>query len=151
MDKIGHLTRRSLLVATCLGALAASGLPGLSFAGGNATEGANKKVVADFIASWNDPDKAVGFLASDASVRMVEDQPAVVGPAAIGAAFKSFLTPGVTLTVKTLDTTVYGPVVMNRRIDTLKTAGKPDQVFRVVGVFVVKDGKIKEWTDYLEK
>ena len=40
---------------------------------------------------------------------------------------------------------------MNRRIDTMKTAGKPDQVFKVVGVFVVKDGKIVEWADYLEK
>jgi limonene-1,2-epoxide hydrolase len=40
---------------------------------------------------------------------------------------------------------------MNKRNDTLKTEGKPDQVFPVVGVFLVKDGKITEWTDYLDK
>ncbi len=56
----------------------------------SATEKANVKVVNDFIAAWNDPDKAVTFLSDKASVRMVEDQPAVVGPAAVGSAFKSF-------------------------------------------------------------
>jgi limonene-1,2-epoxide hydrolase len=61
------------------------------------------------------------------------------------------MTPGVTLTVETLETTAHGPVVMNKRIDTMKTPDKPDQVFPVVGVFVVKNGKITEWTDYLDK
>jgi limonene-1,2-epoxide hydrolase len=82
---------------------------------------------------------------------MVEDQPAVVGPAAVGAAFKSFMTPGVSLTVKTLSTTAHGPVVLNKRVDTMKTAGKPDQAFPVAGVFIVKNGKIVEWADYLDK
>ena len=81
---------------------------------------------------------------------MVEDEPAVVGPASIAAAFKGFLTPGVTVTVETLSTTAHGPVVLNRRIDTVKTPDKPDQVFPVAGVFIVKDGKIKEWADYLD-
>jgi limonene-1,2-epoxide hydrolase len=82
---------------------------------------------------------------------MIEDQPAVVGRKAIADVFKSFMTTGVTLTIETLETTVHGPVVMNKRIDTMKTAGKPDEVFPVVGVFVVKKGKITEWTDYLDK
>jgi len=151
MQVIGNLARPSLRVLGLAAAAAVLGLSGGSFAAGNAAHKANKKVVADFIASWNDPDKAVTFLAPDASVRMVEDQPPVVGPEAIGAAMKGFMTPGVKITVKTLHTTAYGPVVVNQRIDTMKTPGKPDQVFPVVGVFVVKDGKIKEWTDYLEK
>jgi limonene-1,2-epoxide hydrolase len=151
MHEIGSLLRRSLLVAGLAGALAVSGVSGTSFAAGDATHKANMKVVADFIASWSDPDKAVTYLAPDASVRMVEDQPPVVGPEAVAAAMKGFMTPGVKLTVKTLHTTAYGPVVVNQRIDTMKTPGKPDQVFPVVGVFVVKNGKIAEWTDYLEK
>ena len=68
---------------------------------------------------------------------------------AIGDVFKSFLKPGVTLIVETLETTAHGPVVMNKRIDTMKTEGKPDQLFPVVGVFIVKDVKITEWADYL--
>ncbi len=114
-------------------------------------EQANVKIVDDFIAAWDDPDRAVGYLAPQASVRMIEDQPPIVGQAAIAEAFKGFMTPGVSLTVETLQTTVHGPIVMNKRIDTLKTEGKPDQVFPVVGVFLVKNGRILEWTDYLDK
>jgi limonene-1,2-epoxide hydrolase len=80
---------------------------------------------------------------------MVEDQPAAVGPAAVASALKSFLVPGVTVTVEVLESTVHGPVVLNTRIDTVKTEGKPDQIYPVTGVFVVKNGKIVEWADYL--
>jgi limonene-1,2-epoxide hydrolase len=107
-------------------------------------------VVTDFVNSWDDPDKSVTFLSDDASVRMEEDKPPVVGPAAVGAAFKGFMSPGTTLKVKILSTTAEGPVVMNRRIDTLTMPGKPPQSFKVVGVFIVKGGKIKEWTDFLD-
>ena len=148
MHETRNLARRWLLVAGLASAVAISGVSG---AAGDATRKANLKVVADFIASWNDPDKAVTFLAPDASVRMVEDEPAVVGREAVLAAMKGFMTPGVKLMVKTLHTTAYGPVVVNQRVDTLKAPGKPDQVFPVVGVFVLRDGKIEEWTDYLEK
>lgn len=114
-----------------------------------AAERANLKVVAAFMSSWNTPDAAVAHLADQASVRMVEDQPAAVGPAAVASALKSFLVPGVTVTVEVLESTVHGPVVLNTRIDTVKTEGKPDQIYPVTGVFVVKNGKIVEWADYL--
>jgi limonene-1,2-epoxide hydrolase len=131
--------------------LAAGGMTSVIGCGESASKNPNVQVVDAFIASWDDPDEAVTYLADDASVRMVEDEPAIVGPAAVAAAFKGFMTPGMTLTVETLSTTTHGPVVVNKRIDTLKTPDKPDQVFPVVGVFVVKNGKIVEWTDYLEE
>jgi limonene-1,2-epoxide hydrolase len=81
---------------------------------------------------------------------MEEDKPAIVGPKAVAAAFKSFMPSGTTISVKILTSKANGPVVVNTRVDTLKTTGKPDQDFKVVGVFVVKNGKIKEWTDYLD-
>jgi limonene-1,2-epoxide hydrolase len=146
MTEFGKIARRSLFAA----AIVAIAAPGIALADA-ATEKANVKVVNDFIAAWNTPDKAVTFLSDQASVRMVEGQPAVVGRANVGAAFKSFMTPGVTLTVKTISTTVHGPVVLNKRVDTMKTPGKPDQPFPVAGVFIVKDGKIVEWADYLDK
>ena len=151
MHRTNNLKRRTSFIASLLGVAAVAGMAGTSLAAETATEKANMKVVADFIASWEDPDKAVSFLSADASVRMVEDEPAVVGRAAIAAAFKGFMTPGVTLTIETLSTTVHGPVVLNKRIDTVKTPDKPDQVFPVAGVFIVKEGKIKEWADYLDK
>jgi limonene-1,2-epoxide hydrolase len=157
MQKLQASTRRPRFARSLsiglLGLASASLLaaPALADAEGNKTERANVKVVNDFIAAWDDPDKAVTFLAPEASVRMEEDKPALVGPKAVGDAFKGFMTPGIELHVKTLRTTVHGPVVLNKRVDTLKTKGKPDQVFPVVGVFVVKNGKIVEWTDYLDK
>ena len=151
MHRSDNLNGRTFFIAGLLCSAAVAGMAGSSTAAESATEMANMKVVADFIASWDDPDKAVTFLSAEASVRMVEDEPAVVGPAAIAAAFKGFLTPGVTLTVETLSTTAHGPVVLNKRIDTVKTPDKPDQVFPVAGVFIVKEGKIKEWADYLDK
>jgi limonene-1,2-epoxide hydrolase len=146
------LSRRTLFVAGGVAAVAATLVDSgpAAAAAPSAAEKANLKLVEDFVNSWSDPDKSVTFLASDASVRMEEDKPAIVGPAAVGAAFKGFMTGGVKLTVKFLSNEVLGPVVVNRRIDTLITPGKPDQPFKVVGVFVVKGGKIKEWTDYLD-
>ena len=151
MKGLNTLNPRRVAVAIVVFAILTLGLATPVMAGKSAAEKANVKVVDDFIAAWSDPDKAVAHLAPNAAVRMIEDQPAVVGQTAIAAAFKSFMTPGVTLKVETLKTTVHGPVVMNKRIDTLKTADKPDQVFPVVGVFVVKNGKITEWVDYLDK
>ena len=151
MKDLNTLNLRRHFAAAALVSLFMLGLATPVMADGNATEKANVKVVNEFIAAWSTPDKAATFLAPEASVRMVEDQPAIVGQKAVADAFKGFMTPGVTLTVKTLRTTVHGPVVMNKRIDTMKTAGKPDQVFPVVGVFIVKNGKITEWTDYLDK
>lgn len=138
-------------VSILAAALVAFGCATVDGGGRDAAEQANIQVVDDFIAAWADPDRAVGYLAENASVRMIEDQPPVVGRRAIGEAFKGFLTPGVSLKVETRSTSAYGPVVMNERIDTLVTTGKPDQVFPVVGVFVVKNGKITEWTDYLDR
>ena len=150
-DSSTDLTRRTLFVAGGAAAAAAAlAAAPAAAAAPSAAEKANLKVVEDFVNSWSDPDKSVTFLTADAAVRMEENKPAIVGPAAVAAAFKGFMTGGMTLDVKFLSNEALGPVVVNRRIDTLKTPGKPDQAFKVVGVFVVKGGKIKEWVDYLD-
>jgi limonene-1,2-epoxide hydrolase len=151
MTELNTLTRLRRFAAAGVLLLVTLGFATTIVAEDSATEKANIKVVNDFIDSWSNPDEAVTFLAPDAAVRMIEDQPAVVGQTAIAEAFKSFMTPGVTLTVDTLETMAHGPIVMNKRIDTMKSTDKPDQVFPVVGVFVVREGKITEWTDYLDK
>ncbi len=115
------------------------------------TEQAAIDVVNAFIAGWSTPEAGATHLAPDARVRLIEDQPVIVGPDAFKAAFQSFMTPGVSIEVDTRETTAYGGIVVNRRVDTVKTAGKPDQVYPVVGVFVVRDGKIVEWVDYHDK
>ena len=150
MDEFA-ITRRTAFVAGALGAVAVATLGNTAIAAEEKSDSkANVKVVEEFIKAWNDPDKSVTYLADNASVRMVEDQPAVVGPANVAAAFKGFMGHGEKLDVKILSTFAEGPVVTNKRIDTLTTPGKPPQSFKVVGVFVVKKGKIVEWADYLD-
>jgi limonene-1,2-epoxide hydrolase len=150
MDEFA-ITRRTAFVAGALGAVAVATLGKTAIAAEEKSDSkANVKVVEEFIKAWNDPDKSVTYLADNASVRMVEDQPAVVGPANVAAAFKGFMGHGEKLDVKILNTYAEGPVVTNKRIDTLTTPGKPPQGFKVVGVFIVKKGKIVEWADYLD-
>jgi limonene-1,2-epoxide hydrolase len=151
MDEFA-ITRRTAFVAGALGAVAVATLGKTAIAAeekkGDAK--ANEKVVNDFIAAWSDPDKAVAFLADNCSVRMEENKPAITGPANVATAFKGYLSHGEKLDVKILHTYAEGPLVTNKRVDTLATPGKPSQSFPIVGVFIVKKGKITEWTDYLD-
>ena len=144
------ITRRTAFVAGALGAVAAATLGKTAVAAEEKGEKDTVKVVKDFIAAWNDPDKAATFLADNCSVRMEEDKPAITGPADVAKAFKGFMGPGVKLDVKTLKTYSEGPLVINKRVDTLTVPGQKPQSFPVVGVFIVKKGKITEWTDYLD-
>jgi limonene-1,2-epoxide hydrolase len=151
MDEFA-ITRRTAFVASALGAVAVAALGKIAIAAEEKKSDtkANEKVVNDFIAGWNDPDKAVAFLADNCSVRMEEDKPPITGPANVATAFKGYLSHGEKLDIKILHTYAEGPLVTNKRIDTLITPGKPPQSFHFVGVFIVKKGKITEWTDYLD-
>jgi limonene-1,2-epoxide hydrolase len=80
---------------------------------------------------------------------MEEDKPAVIGPKMFLEEVKKIANPNVTYGVEIHETFARGPLVANVRTDTAKTKGKPDQAFKVVGVFIVKHGKIQEWTDYI--
>jgi limonene-1,2-epoxide hydrolase len=81
---------------------------------------------------------------------MLEDQPALVGKKAYVDAWGA-LQPDQRMSVKYHEILARNPVVVTRRTDTLITPGKPDQLFEISGVFIVRDGKIVEWTDYNSK
>jgi limonene-1,2-epoxide hydrolase len=149
------LTRRTAFLAGALGVAAAAGGAGQAAAAEpTAAEAANVKVVKDFCATWGakdfDPDaSARAYFTPDASVRVLDTMPFVVGPAAIGAAFKPFLQHGERFKVQFLDVYAKGPLVVTHRIDTQVAPGQADKAMEMVGVFLVRDGRIKEWTDYL--
>jgi len=150
MDEFA-ITRRTAFVGGVLGAItAALGKAAIAADGKISDTKANEKVVNDFIAAWNDPDKAVTSLADNCEVRLEEDKPAITGPANVAAAFKGYMGHGEKLDVRILQTYAEGPLVTNKRVDTLTVPGKPPQTFQVIGVFIVKKGKITEWTDYLD-
>lgn len=143
------------------GALIASGMAmmGAAFAGSaeagwirkawTAAEKANVKIVEDFLAAMeaSKMDALIASLADDAKVRMSAHQPAApVNPEGVRKNLGGFLSTG-GVKFKILDTIAQGPMVINTRIDRITSkAGVQD--LHYMGVFFVKDGKIKEWSDY---
>ena len=149
MDRIYQgVGRRELLVTGALGAAAMSlAAPGAAAAESTATEAANVKLVTDFFGSFTDLEKPKSFLAPGCAVRFDENQAPMIGPAAFEAALRAGVGAG-KVSVKVLGTSAKGPIVMNERVDTITAPGKPVQIFKAVGVLLIRDGKIKEWTDY---
>lgn len=149
-----ELSRRMLVATGGLGAAAlmaggASAAPPTS-----AAEDAHLKLVTDFCDSWGtadfDADKVMAtYLAPECHVRVIDSQPFLTSPAAVAAAFKAYAPHGERFKVQYLSTYARGPVVVTQRIDTQVGGDKAGQSFPMVGVFVVRDGKIKEWTDYV--
>jgi limonene-1,2-epoxide hydrolase len=110
-------------------------------------ETANLKLVQDFCRSWGaadfDPAKVMPtYIAADGRARVMQDQPFIQGPTALAEAFKPYLAHGERFRVKFLDVFARGPLVTTHRIDTVVTPGKPDQNVEVLGVFLLKDGKL---------
>jgi limonene-1,2-epoxide hydrolase len=147
-------TRRTLFAAAGgLAALAAAGDAAAEVPASEA-EAANIRLVKDFCATWAAPNfdadaVMAAYLAADCHVRPVDSQPFVSGPAAVAAAFKQMSPNGERYRADFQSIFARGPIVVTDRIDTQLNGAKAGQKFAVVGVFYVRDGKIREWTDYL--
>jgi limonene-1,2-epoxide hydrolase len=140
--------RRAFLAITGLGVLA-SARPART-AESTAAERANVELVRDFCASWSTRDLAqiLPRLADDCVYRMSETMPPVAGHAGVAGRLGSWMTSSdLGIEFRILDTFAAGPIVMNHRIDSFKSTTRP-LTWEGVGVFFVKDGKIKEWSDY---
>ena len=113
-------------------------------------EKANVKLVTDFCASWSTRDlkQILPRLSDDSIYRMSETTPAVTGHAGVTERLGSWMTSSdLGIEFKILETFAAGPMVMNRRIDSFKSKTRP-LTWEGIGVFFVKDGKIREWSDY---
>lgn len=140
--------RRTFLAITSLGVLA-SARPGQA-AEWTEAERSNVQLVRDFCASWSTRDLAqiLPRLAADCVYRMSETTPAVAGHAGVTDRLGSWMpSSDLGIEFKILETFAAGPIVMNHRIDSFKSTTRP-LTWEGVGVFFVKDGKIKEWSDY---
>jgi limonene-1,2-epoxide hydrolase len=141
--------RRAFLTTAGLGAAALLG--GARSAGAaewDAAERANVKTVTDFCAAWatRDMTRVLPFLADDCVYRMTETTPPANGHDGIIQRLKPTIDNATLVEFRVLDTMAAGPIVINHRIDRFMTA-RP-LTWEGVGVFFVKDGKIKEWSDY---
>ena len=148
-----NVTRRGFLAG---GGMAAVGAALASSAEGawtpkewTAVEKANVKTVADFLHAWEtgSADTLAGLLADGAQARVGAHtgQPAANPEALRKTAAQFFSTSSVQF--KVLETVAQGPLVVNTRIDRI-TSKTGVQDLHYLGVFFVKDGRIKEWSDY---
>lgn len=148
------VTRRKLFLAGGLGAIAVAAAGSAGAVDYGAVEKANVQLVKDFCKAWADdpPDSenlATHFLADDCVIRFGDTIAPVTGQTAAVALFETFLGNGERYDLKILETFAHGPIVVNSRMDsTIRESGRKNPT-PVVGVFYVKDGKIKEWSDYV--
>jgi limonene-1,2-epoxide hydrolase len=141
--------RRQFLASTGLGITALLGVSGAADAADvTPAEQANLKLVADFCSSWStrDTTRILPFLATDCVYRMTETTPPANGHDGVVQKLKQWLDDSSLVEFKILDAKASGPIVITHRIDRFIT--KQPLTWEGVGVFFVKDGKIKEWSDY---
>jgi limonene-1,2-epoxide hydrolase len=117
-----------------------------------AGEKANVQVVNAFCAAWasSDPEKISSFMAEDCTTRLSETQPPSKGRAALRDTIANLFQRVQKVEIEVTETFAIGPTVLNDRIDYITREGKRSPI-RVVGFFLVKDGKIAEWTDYVPR
>jgi limonene-1,2-epoxide hydrolase len=155
---MSDMERRDFLAAS--GAAAVVGLSGPAEGGQgqrqaqpSATEQTNIRIVSEFCAAWStrDPKQILAFFAADGTYRMTETTPPVTGPAGIMERLGEWITSSDKgIEFKVLETYARGPMVVNHRVDSFRSSTRP-LTWEGVGVFFVKDGKIKEWNDYTIK
>ena len=141
---------RRLFLAAGLGVLASTRLTHAQAAAWSDAERANVQLVGDFCASWSTRDltKILPRLADDCVYRMSETTPAVIGHAGVTERLGSWMPSSDRgIEFKILETFAAGSIVMNRRIDSFRSTTRP-LTWEGVGVFFIKDAKIKEWSDY---
>ena len=114
-----------------------------------ANDGVVRQMIADYCVKGFDPaDLVKKYMADDVVAKFTDSLPATEGAAAVTTLWRSFHAHGEYTATKILSSYAKGPVVVIHRIDTSMAPGKPSRDFEVVGVFVLKDKKIKEWRDY---
>jgi len=111
-------------------------------------EAANLALVTDFCAAFaaRDMTKIASYLAPNCSYRITETAAPAVGAAAVER-IKSYVERSFKIEFKILDSWARGPIVINERIDSF-TRPDASPAYHLVGVFLIIDGKIEEWTDY---
>ena len=114
-------------------------------------EADNESITRTFNDAWSagDCDRLLTLLADDVRYMVYEGGPEHVGPAAIEHAVRPFMAKydRIEFAIKRLN--VIGPVVSHERTEHYYGPdGQLDTRFEVVGLLVIKEGKIIVWRDY---
>jgi len=117
----------------------------------NQVERDNESITRTFNDAWSarDCDLLLTLLADDVRYMVYEGGPEHVGHAAIEHAVRPFMAKynRIEFSIKRLS--VMGPVVSHERTEHYYGPdGQLDTRFEVVGLLVIKDGKVVIWRDY---
>ena len=117
------------------------------------TEAANILVVKKLIDAFQDeppqPEKVAALLTDDAYMKWAQTDPPAVGRAAILQKLQVAMKPGAKFRITVSDTYAAGAVVINKRADQYFINGGFSPPAQLIGFFVVENGKIKTWVDYI--
>ena len=152
-----HAVRRDVLRGIGA-ALLVSGVHGEAFTADHSPsmtreQRANVTLVRDYLAAWDAPavdiDAIVNrYMAPDVLMRWFDDEPTYVDRKSAAAAAKKEAPDGVRVISNILRVVAIGSVVVTSRIDTVKLPNKADQVLKITGVCVIRNGLIREYVDY---
>lgn len=151
------MNRREFLPAAMAGALAVSA-SARSVAATELTdaEKANVKLVRDMVGTWDivaasemhDTARLSPFFADDCAFRLrPTDSTPTKGMAAVEAALQRGTANGQKISHELLESFAKGPVVVMEKLNRFAAPDKT-RTSHVVAVFLLKDGKIAEWTEY---
>ena len=129
--------------------LAAFAKPRDAHAQAGVAESANLEIVKMFCAAWGTRDLKLitSYLADDSVYRMTETTPPILGHEPFVAQLQPWMVSSDSIEFKILETFARGPIVVTHRIDHFASKTRP-LTWEGVGVFFVKNGKIKEWSDF---
>lgn len=116
-----------------------------------AEEERNRAVAREFNACWSDRDcdRLLTLLDEDVAYMVYEGGPVHVGHAAVEGAVRPFLAKYERVEFEIIRMSAIGCVVSHERTEHYYgPGGKLDTRFHVVGLLVIKDGKIVIWRDY---
>jgi limonene-1,2-epoxide hydrolase len=111
----------------------------------------NIAIAREFNACWSDRDcdRLMTLLDEEVAYMVYEGGPVHVGHAAVEGAVRPFLAKYERVEFEIVRMSAIGPVVSHERVeDYYGPGGKLDTHFHVVGLLVIKDGKIVLWRDY---
>lgn len=146
------LSRRTAFMTAGAGALLSLSFSSPAFAALSASEQSNVKTVnmlAEAMSEDNPDLTKIGeLLTDDCALHMQEGKPPAEGKASTIQALKGLLDRGMRFKFTVHDTFAKGHIVVHYRDDKVIAGGKQSTI-PLVGVFVMKDGKIRTWFDYI--
>ena len=114
-------------------------------------EGEHRALTEAFNQAWSDRDceRLVSFLHDDVAYMVYDDGPVFRGPPEVASKVGPFMQKFSRIEFEILRLDVIGPAVIHERTEHYYGPnGEVDTFFHVVGVLVMRDGKIVLWRDY---